>query len=181
MPFPTLNHSGKTFNSAQTPPIPPRQLFAPKDPAMATRLRKTRRLRGSRTHGWGRSGQHRNSGSQGGHGNAGWKRHKWSYVIRYGIQIQERGFKSTHPKTLRHINIGDIDQQMEHFLQNGTAKQDNEKIELNLTHAGYQKLLGQGTITRPVRILVPKASAQAQEKIQQAGGEIILPSRPKES
>ena len=38
---------------------------------MPTRLRKVRKQRGSRTHGYGQIGQHRHSGKQGGHGNAG--------------------------------------------------------------------------------------------------------------
>ncbi|HEY4657736.1 MAG TPA: uL15 family ribosomal protein [Candidatus Bathyarchaeia archaeon] len=146
---------------------------------MATRHRKTRRLRGSRTHGWGRSGQHRGSGNQGGHGNAGWKRHKWSAVIRYGIEIGERGFHPVRPRIDHTINVGDLDQQLERFLQDGTAKQDNGKIRLDLTKAGYQKLLGQGTIKRPVRVIVLRASEHAVEKVREAGGEIVLPSQPK--
>ncbi|HXZ98274.1 MAG TPA: hypothetical protein VED24_02790, partial [Candidatus Acidoferrum sp.] len=57
---------------------------------MATRKRKVRRLRGSRTHGWGTSGQHRESGMLGGHGNAGLLRHKKSAVIRYEIQLKKK-------------------------------------------------------------------------------------------
>jgi large subunit ribosomal protein L15 len=147
---------------------------------MATRHRKTRRLRGSRTHGWGRSGQHRGSGSQGGHGNAGWKRHKWSAVIRYGIQIGERGFKPVRPRIDRYINIGDLDQQLDRFLEDGTAKQDNGTIQLDLTKAGYGKLLGQGTVKTRLRVIVNRASEHAVEKLREAGGEIVLPGQPKE-
>ena len=38
---------------------------------MATRLRKTRKLRGGRNMGWGQVGQHRASGHKGGLGIAG--------------------------------------------------------------------------------------------------------------
>ena len=38
---------------------------------MATRLRKTRKFRGSRNHGWGQVGQHRASGYKGGLGQSG--------------------------------------------------------------------------------------------------------------
>lgn len=48
---------------------------------MPTRLRKVRKQRGSRTHGYGQVGQHRHSGKQGGHGNAGLHKHKWSWLI----------------------------------------------------------------------------------------------------
>ncbi|MGA2874798.1 MAG: 50S ribosomal protein L15, partial [Nitrososphaerales archaeon] len=50
---------------------------------MASRLRKVRRLRGSRTHGWGQIGQHRRTGSKGGSGMAGLHKHKWSYTVKY--------------------------------------------------------------------------------------------------
>ncbi len=38
---------------------------------MTTRLRKTRKYRGSRNHGWGQVGQHRASGHRAGVGQAG--------------------------------------------------------------------------------------------------------------
>jgi large subunit ribosomal protein L15 len=147
---------------------------------MATRRRRTRRLRGSRTHGWGRSGQHRGSGNQGGHGNAGWKRHKWSAVIRYGLQIRETGFKSRYPKVTRYINVGDLNLQLAKFLADGYAKQNNGKIDVDLRRAGYQKLLGEGAVDKPLRVIVPKCSELATKKISQAGGEVVLPSSAKE-
>ena len=51
------------------------------DLALPTRLRKVRKQRGSRTHGYGQIGQHRHSGKQGGHGAAGLHKHKWSWLI----------------------------------------------------------------------------------------------------
>ncbi len=149
---------------------------------MPTRVRKVRRLRASRTMGWGRSGQHRASGSQGGHGKAGWKRHKWSSVIRYGWKVTERGFKSPNHRTDRVINVGDLKLQLDHFVELGYAKDSNGKIEVDLSRAGYDKLLGDGAlgIGRPVRVLVGKSSEKAIAKIGEAGGEVVLPSKGKE-
>ncbi len=146
---------------------------------MPTQLRRTRRLRGSRTHGWGRSGQHRGSGNQGGHGNAGWKRHKWSAVIRYNIPVQHKGFTPPNRTPVRSINVGDLSLQLERLLEDGTAKQQDGKVEIDLRQSGYQKLLGAGRINRPLRVLVAKASEQAGEKVRQAGGEIVVPSQEK--
>src|SRR5438132_7715070 len=86
---------------------------------MATRRRKTRRLRGSRCHGWGRSGQHRDSGMQGGHGNAGWKRHRWSSVIRYGWEIGKTGFTPINPKHQRTIKIDQLSQNLQTLSEQG--------------------------------------------------------------
>ncbi len=147
---------------------------------MATRRRRTRKLRASRTHGWGRSGQHRGSGSQGGHGNAGWKRHRWSAVIRYGIEIGERGFTSTNHKYSRFINLGQLNQQLDNFIESGYAKQSDGRLAVDLGQAGYTRLLGDGTINRPISVTVNHCSEKAAEKISQAGGQVILPGKGKE-
>ena len=146
---------------------------------MPTRLRKVRTLRGSRTYGWGRSGQHRAGGGQGGHGKAGWKRHKWSSVIRYGWTISERGFKSTNHRIDRTINIGQLRLKMDRLVSEGYAKQSNGKLEVDLGRAGYDKLLGDGHVKtdQPLRVLVGKSSEKATAKIGEAGGEVILPSK----
>lgn len=142
---------------------------------MATRKRKTRRLRASRCHGWGRSGQHRDSGMQGGHGNAGWKRHRWSSVIRYGWVIGKSGFTPVDRHLGKAINISDLELGLDQLIEQGKAKQSEGKIEINLGEIGYSKLLGNGTITRPLKILVARCSERAAEKISQAGGQVILP------
>lgn len=148
---------------------------------MATRKRKTRKLRASRTHGWGRSGQHRDSGMQGGHGNAGWKRHRWSSVIRYGWEIGKKGFTPVRPYTDNPINVGELNLSIDRFLEQGQAKQVEKRIELDLGQLGYTKLLGDGRINRPVRVTVRKSSEKAIEKISHAGGEVILPKVDKET
>src|SRR5207245_2358387 len=90
---------------------------------MTTAKRKTRKLRGSRCHGWGRSGQHRDSGMLGGHGNAGWKRHKWSAVIRYNLEMGSRGFHPVRQKTTNAINVNDLVLQLDRLIEEGSAKQ----------------------------------------------------------
>lgn len=143
---------------------------------MATRKRKTRRLRGSRCHGWGRSGQHRDSGMQGGHGNAGWKRHRWSSVIRYGWEIGKTGFTPVNDHPDKTINIGDLDLHIDRLVEQGKAKQVDGKIEIDLSQIGYTKLLGAGTLNHPLRIIAKRSSEKAAEKISRAGGQLILPT-----
>ena len=61
---------------------------------MASRLRKTRRLRGGRHMGWGQVGQHRSFGHKGGLGRSGHLKHLWSTVIK---EDQDHfGHESTH-------------------------------------------------------------------------------------
>ena len=61
---------------------------------MATRLRKTRKLRGGRHMGWGQVGQHRSFGHKGGLGGSGHLKHLWSTVIKE--DRDHFGHESTH-------------------------------------------------------------------------------------
>ena len=116
----------------------------------------------------------------GGHGNAGWKRHKWSAVIRYNLEIGERGFHPVRQKPVHAINIGDVGLQLDRLIEEGSAKQAGNMIEVDLGKAGYQKLLGSGGISQPLRIIVEATSELAHEKIGKAGGEIVLPTKSKQ-
>lgn len=117
---------------------------------------------------------------QGGHGNAGWKRHKWSAVIRYNLEIGERGFHPVRPKITNAINVGDLALQLDRLIEQGSAKQAGSMVEIDLGKAGYQKLLGNGGINQPLRIIVAQTSQRAQEKIGKAGGEIVPPTKTKQ-
>jgi large subunit ribosomal protein L15 len=45
---------------------------------------------------------------------------------------------------------------------------------LDLRSIGYDKLLGGGTLERPVVLQVAKASSSAKRKIELTGGEVVL-------
>jgi large subunit ribosomal protein L15 len=132
---------------------------------MATRLRKVRHLRGSRTHGWGQVGQHRHSGSRGGTGMAGMHKHKWSYTVKYATDhFGHNKFAPPKRKLIRRwLNVGDL----ESLLNNGMKGE-----EVDLGAMGYDKLLGQGSISTAFSLRVPRASSSAVEKVQAAGGSI---------
>ena len=141
---------------------------------MASRLRKTRRLRGGRHMGWGQVGQHRSFGHKGGLGRSGHLKHLWSTVIK---EDQDHfGHESTHRPasvsiiTKKWVNVRDLD---DLFAKAG--KSENSKNILDLTSLEIDKLLGGGKITNAYTIKVKYASVSAQEKIKQAGGEVTLP------
>ena len=112
---------------------------------------------------------------QGGHGNAGWKRHRWSSVIRYGWEIGKTGFTPLNPHHGKAINISDLDLQLDRLTEKGAIKMAEGKIEIDLGKMGYSKLLGNGKVAHPFKILVAECSEKAREKIGQAGGQVILP------
>ncbi len=139
---------------------------------MPHRLRKIRKQRGSRTHGYGRVGQHRAGGSRGGHGKAGFHKHKWTYVIKYEPDyFGKRGF--TSPKSLRRkkniINVGVLDEMAEKL----SIRKEEGKFFIDLENLGYVKLLGTGNVTTPLIVKVPYCSRSAAEKIRSANGQIV--------
>jgi large subunit ribosomal protein L15 len=134
---------------------------------MATRFRKVRHLRGSRTHGWGQIGQHRHSGSRGGTGMAGMHKHKWSYTVKY--DPDHFGSNIFRPPnraiTNRWLNLSDLPEVV------GDAKG-----EVDLKAMGYDKLLGQGVVSQKYFLKIERASASAVEKITSAGGTVSTSS-----
>ena len=143
---------------------------------MATRLRKTRKLRGGRHMGWGQVAQHRSFGHKGGLGRSGHLKHLWSTVIK---EDQDHfGHESTHRPlsvsiiTKKWVNVRDLD---DLFAKAG--KSENSKNILDLTSLEIDKLLGGGKIANAYTIKVKYASNSAQEKVTQAGGEVTLPDQ----
>jgi len=134
---------------------------------MPHKLRKIRKFRGSRTQGYGRIGQHRDSGSKGAR-KVGRHKHLWSWVVTHDPgYFGKSGF--TSPQSLHRkenpINLNKLDQ-LAQATQNG-------KAQINLTKLGYTKLLGTGKVSKALTIEVASYSKSAAEKIKEAGGEII--------
>ena len=140
---------------------------------MPHKLRKTRKMRGSRTHGYGRIGQHRDAGSKG-QRKVGRHKHLWSYVVTHEPDyFGKHGF--TSPQSLKRkentINIKQLNE-----LSTQTASEKG-KTNVNLTSLGYTKLLGTGKITKPLIVSVPSCSKSAEEKIKKAGGQVLTKSQ----
>ncbi|MHB8565988.1 MAG: uL15 family ribosomal protein [Nitrososphaerales archaeon] len=129
-------------------------------------------MRGSRTHGWGQVAQHRRTGAKGGSGMAGLHKHKFSYMVKY--DPDHFGSNKWHPPqpavTTKWANVGDL------------VRISGSSSEVDLGKLGYDKLLGQGQITKALTVKVPRASASAIEKIKAAGGkvEVQFESKPEE-
>jgi len=130
---------------------------------MPHKLRKIRKFRGTRTQGYGRIGQHRDSGSKGNR-KVGRHKHLWSKIVTSEPNyFGKHGFHSPQAihKIEKTINLQKIDQMA-------------VSSEINLTELGYTKLLGSGKLTKALTIKVKEASKSAQQKVQNAGGKLIL-------
>jgi len=137
---------------------------------LPTRLRKTRKHRGSRNHGWGQVAQHRASGHKGGLGNSGLMKHHFSTMLKE--DPDHFGHDSTHPPHPNIIkkwtSVRDID---DLFAKSG--KKEGEKNILDLTTLGYAKLLGGGQVKNAYVVKIKQSTASAQEKVKKAGGEVL--------
>ncbi|MEM1930791.1 MAG: uL15 family ribosomal protein [Sulfolobales archaeon] len=144
------------------------------------RRKKSRSMRGIRTHGYGSIGQHRKSGSRGGRGAAGMHKHKWSWVIKYFPNwYGKEGF--TYPikikEKYRTINVGELSELVKYLESRGEIQREGEHYVLNLATLGYNKLLGQGEVDLKLKVVVYKATKEAIEKIRKAGGEVTILSK----
>ncbi|AOL15793.1 50S ribosomal protein L15 [Sulfolobus sp. A20] len=136
------------------------------------REKKTRKLRGSRTMGWGIRGQHRDRGSEGSR-QIGMHKEKWSWVVKYGKDwYGKHGFRNPTSKKVSAISL----RELEELIGKGTLKieEENGKKVIDLSKLGYDKLLGSGRLSIPLTVRVSRASKKAVEKVKQIGGEIIL-------
>jgi large subunit ribosomal protein L15 len=109
---------------------------------------------------------------------AGLHKHKFKWMIKYAPDhFGRHGFtRHAQIRETTSINLEDLERRLVEFEAAGHAKSDNSRIDVNLTAAGIDKLLGGGRVTRPMRITVARATDSAVSKVSVAGGEVVLPS-----
>lgn len=139
--------------------------------------KKVRKQRGSRTHGRGCAKRGRGSGERGGTGMSGGHKQKWSYVIRYmPDHFGKHGF--TRPPELRReiraINVGEIEERIEEFIEEGAATQEGGRIFVDAGKLGYDKVLGGGRVTRAMVVKSKSFAGLAVRKLKEAGGDAVI-------
>jgi large subunit ribosomal protein L15 len=127
--------------------------------------KKTKKFRGTMTHGRGKKGG-RGAGLRGGRGNAGLSKHRFMHLTKYMPNhiFGRHGFKRPQGtrKENKIINVGKLEEQFP------------KKTTINLTEEGYDKLLGGGSVSKKFKITVESASTKAIEKIKDNGGEVTI-------
>jgi len=108
---------------------------------------------------------------------AGLHKHKFKWMIKYDPEhFGPRGFfRHAQPRPTNSIDLEDLAHRIGEFEAAGHAKKDDSRINVDLTAAGIDKLLGSGRVTIAMRITVAKASPAAVAKVSGAGGEVVLP------
>jgi large subunit ribosomal protein L15 len=147
--------------------------------------KKSRRFRGSKTHGSGIGSKHnKGAGNRGGRGMSGsgkradqkkpsiWKQ---PYFGKNGFSS-----KSRTPEPVP-VNIKTIEDRLDVLVKAGKAKSEGGAYVINLADLGYNKLLGTGNVTKKLLITTDFAAANAVEKVKKAGGDVkvLVAKKPK--
>lgn len=134
--------------------------------------KKTSRQRGSRWHGWGRgAAHHKGAGNRGGRGNAGSGKRADQKKPSYWKEkyFGKDGFKSKNVESILAINVSFVNEHIDQM-----AKKEGNAYNLDLNALGFQKLLGSGKITKPVKVTVKYATQSAIDKVTAAKGNVVL-------
>ncbi len=133
---------------------------------MTRRIRSPKRKHaGNRTFGYGNKKNNRGKGNKGGHGRAGYHKHKWMHTIKYEldhIRSEHTGFTNQTAHVIPTITL----EQIEVMCNNGklTAKDGA------FTYTNKEvKLLSNGTLTHKVHFTVHSAAKKVAEKIAKTG------------
>lgn len=143
---------------------------------MIRKTRKINKMRGSRTIGGGCSKKRRGAGHRGGRGKAGGHKHMWSWVVKFDPdRFGKSGFKRplktiNKPET---INLDYLDDNAEKLVEKELAEKKGKKIIIDVTQLGYDKVLGNGKITKALTIKAKEFSKSAIRKIEDNGGEAV--------
>lgn len=120
--------------------------------------------------GWGQVGQHRASGHKGGLGVSGMMKHHYSSLLK--DEPDHFGHNSTHPPhpnvTRKWASVRDLNDLFAKF-----GREEGGKKIIDLTAAGYDKLLGGGKATTAYSVKIGRFTASAEEKIKAVGGEVL--------
>lgn len=133
--------------------------------------------RGSGTHGHGSSKNRRGAGSRGGRGAAGLgkkAKHKKIQGIR-SQHLGEHGFNRP-PEVVEEtetVNLREIDRRIEEFVAEGAAEEDGDGYMFDADAAGFDKVLGAGSLRHDIDIKADAFSESAVRKIEENGNEAI--------
>jgi large subunit ribosomal protein L15 len=120
---------------------------------------------------------------RGGFGDSGRYRHKKSRLIRdrefvHMHYVGKKGFISVNQrqKQGKVLNLAQLSAIVEKLVSEKKAQMEDQKIAVDLRQLGFRKLLGEGSISRAVRVKVDRCSESALNKLKEAGGEALVTS-----
>ncbi len=143
---------------------------------MSRKNKKSRSKRGSRTQGRGSHRKNRHSGNKGGTGQAGNHKHGWlKSQLNDPLHFGKHGFKRPPQlqKDVETINVGELDEYAEELIEEGIAEKDEDEIVIDTSQLNFDKVLGSGKVTHPLRVIADDFSKSAERKLEESGGAAI--------
>lgn len=138
--------------------------------------RKSSRLHGSGTYGWGKN-KHRNSGGRGGYGNAGSgkKSHGKKPSVWGTDYFGKDGFvRQGQSNKFVTINVKDVQDRLQTWTASKNVHTEGGVAVVDLKKLGFTKLLSSGKVTAKMHIVINHATANAVKKVQAAGGKVVV-------
>ncbi len=131
-----------------------------------------KRGRGSRTHGGGSQKKRRGAGNRGGRGDAGRKKHE----AREHPPLGKHGFKRPQKvvEETETVNVGDLDRGVHGLVEDGVAEEAGDGYEVDANDLDVDKVLGGGQVRNTLTVYADDFSDSAVEKIEEAGGEVVV-------
>ena len=132
----------------------------------------SKRKRVGRGHGSG-LGKTSGRGYKGAGQRSGNKKRPWfeGGQMPLARRLPRRGFTNIFRETIQIVNIGDLEVVKDNTTIDPVFLENNGHIKSSMQPV---KILGNGKITKKIKISASAFSASAKDKIEKAGGEIIL-------
>ena len=144
---------------------------------MATRFRKSRKMRGEVSMGYGRVGKHRKH--PGGRGLAGGQHHHRIMMDKYHPgYFGKVGMRVFHLKKNIYyrpcINLDKLLSLVPKDVLEQAKNTKDKSLTIDVTKYGYYKVLGKGKLPIPVLVKAKFFSKEAEKRIKEAGGACVL-------
>ncbi|WP_158855090.1 uL15m family ribosomal protein [Halorhabdus sp. CUG00001] len=143
---------------------------------------KSKRQRGSRTHGGGTHKNRRGAGHRGGRGDAGRDKHEQHLHPPIGKSGFTRPEKTK--EDIAEVDIRRLDEDAALLAADGIAEEDGDGYRIDareVVEDGFDadavKVLGAGQVRNELTVVADAFSAGAREKIEAAGGSAELSER----
>ncbi len=139
---------------------------------------KSKRQRGSRTHGGGSGKNRRGAGHRGGRGKAGSDKHEFHHYDQSG----KHGFKRPQAteREVAEISIRKLDEDAVLYAAEGLAEETDDGYAIDardVVEDGHEvdavKVLADGDVYQPLEVTADEFSDAAADALEAAGGEAI--------
>ena len=150
---------------------------------LKSKTKKFSKMRGSSSHGGGFKKKRRGSGNRGGFGRAGTGRGADSKHQRFSKEFGKnyfgkKGFSSVNKKSNKIINLGWLEINLDNLVEKKLVPKDGDKYLVDVKKLGFDKILGNGNLTKKVEVKNCLVSSSAKLKIEKSKGSVILKEKP---